>query len=106
MSPQAFGRSAGSSSPSRHLTAIREKMANHLTRAIDREVERELWARAAGRCEFSGCNKLLYLNPLTKESINISEKAHIYSFAESGPRGRGNLPSTQEALNGQENLML
>ena len=54
-----------------------------------REVERELWARAAGRCQFDGCNRPLFKSPVTQEQVNISEKAHIYSFSENGPRGWG-----------------
>ena len=30
-------------------------MAKEVTRYIKKEVERELWARAAGRCQFDGC---------------------------------------------------
>ncbi|MDH3347163.1 MAG: hypothetical protein OEM02_03550 [Desulfobulbaceae bacterium] len=29
-----------------------------VTRYIKKEVERELWARAAGRCQFNGCNRI------------------------------------------------
>ena len=60
-----------------------------VTRYIKKEVERELWARAAGRCQFNGCNRILYKSPVTQERVNISEKAHIYSFSEDGPRGWG-----------------
>lgn len=49
-----------------------------LTRAIKREVERELWGRAAARCEFSDCNRLLYKSPVTQEAVNLAEMAHIY----------------------------
>ena len=77
-----------------------------LTRHIDSKVERELWARAAGRCQFSGCNRLLYKSPITQESVNISEKAHIYSFSESGPRGWGPFKTRLSNLNGIENLTL
>ena len=66
-------------------------MAENVTRYVKRTVERELWARAAGHCQFDGCNRLLYKSPVTQERINISEKAHIYAFSEAGPRGRGPL---------------
>ena len=59
-------------------------MPVEVTRYIKREVERELWARAAGRCQFEGCNRVLYKSPITQERVNISEKAHIYSFSEDG----------------------
>jgi hypothetical protein len=77
-----------------------------LTRDIADGVERELWARSAGRCEFNGCNRLLYKSPVTQENVNISEKAHIYSFSEAGPRGRGPFQKNLKDLNKIENLML
>ena len=77
-----------------------------VTRHIKKEVERELWGRAAGRCQFNGCNRLIYKSPVTQERVNISEKAHIYSFSEEGPRGWGPFKKNQQRLNDLENLML
>jgi hypothetical protein len=77
-----------------------------VTRYIKREVERELWARAAGRCQFAGCNRLLYKSPVTQEPVNISEKAHIHSFSKDGPRGWGPFITNKEQLNDVPNLML
>jgi hypothetical protein len=75
------------------------------TRNITRVIENALWACSAGRCEFMGCNKLLYKSPVTEELVNISEKAHIYSFSENGPRGWG--PFKNEGnINDISNLML
>lgn len=48
---------------------------------------RELWARAAGRCEFRGCNKLLYVDDLTKKRSNLAVVSHIVASAPEGPRG-------------------
>lgn len=81
-------------------------MVEDVTRYISRAVERELWARAAGRCQFEGCNRLVYKSPVTQERVNISEKAHIYSFAEEGPRGRGPHAKNKKKLNDLANLML
>lgn len=78
----------------------------HLTRSINRVAERELWARAAGRCEFSGCNRLLYRSGVTQERVNVSEKAHIYSFSREGPRGHGPHAVDNSRLNDIENLLL
>lgn len=47
----------------------------------------ELWARAAGRCEFRGCNKLLYKDELTQKRSNLAIISHIVSFSPDGPRG-------------------
>ncbi len=81
-------------------------MVKEVTRYIKPQVERELWARAAGRCEFNGCNRLLYKSPVTQEPVNIAEKAHIYSFSEDGPRGWGPLATNKTKLNDLNNLML
>jgi hypothetical protein len=75
-------------------------------REVGRSVERELWARAAGRCQFSGCNRVLYRSEVTQERINASQRAHIYSFASGGPRGHGPLPADATAINHIDNLLL
>ena len=76
------------------------------TRSIRRAVERELWGRAAGRCEFPGCNRLLYKSPVTQEPVNLSEKAHIFSFSEGGPRGWGPFARSPDGINDVANLLL
>ena len=81
-------------------------MVKEVTRYITRETERVLWASTAGRCEFSGCNRILYQSPITKESVNISEKAHIYSISDDGPRGWGPFVANIGNLNNASNLML
>ena len=44
---------------------------------IPQKVMRLLWLRAAGRCEFEGCNKILYEGDITKEYGNFGELCHI-----------------------------
>ncbi len=85
---------------------MEKTMPKDVTRHIGREAERELWARAAGRCQFDGCNRILYKSPVTQEGVNISEKAHVYSFSEHGPRGWGPFAKRKQALNDLGNLML
>lgn len=63
-----------------------------------------LWGKAAGRCEFAGCNKPLWKSSVTQEQVNIAQKAHIYSFSDDGPRG--NKEILPENLNDLGNLML
>lgn len=82
------------------------KSVKEVKRHIKKEVENELWARAAGRCQFNGCNRILYKSPVTQERVNISEKAHIYSFSENGPRGWGPFKKNPKDLNEIRNLML
>ncbi len=81
-------------------------MIVEVKRTIDRKVERELWSRAGGRCQFSGCNKLLYRSSVTQETVNLAQQAHIYSFSENGPRGRGPYAQDPTDLNSVSNLML
>lgn len=54
---------------------------------IPENIKRILWAKAAGRCEFRGCNKCLYNDEVTQKSRNMSEIAHIISWKSTGPRG-------------------
>lgn len=63
-----------------------------------------LWGRAAGRCEFAGCNKALWKSTVTQEQVNIAQKAHIYSFSSEGPRGNARIPG--DRINSLGNLML
>ena len=81
-------------------------MVAEVTRYIKPTVERELWARAAGRCQFSGCNTLLYKSAVTQETVNLAQKAHIYAFSEKGPRGWGPFKTGLTKLNDISNLML
>lgn len=50
-------------------------------------IQNELWARAAGRCEFRGCNQLVYLDRLTQKRSNVSAISHIVAYSPDGPRG-------------------
>jgi hypothetical protein len=86
--------------------AADQKFGKVAGRLIKDTVARELWARAAGRCQFDGCNRPLYKSPVTQESVNISQRAHIYSVSRKGPRGRGPHARSPEALNDVGNLML
>lgn len=46
-----------------------------------------MWGKAAGRCEYEGCNQPLWLDSLTKSEFNISYIAHIVADSPDGPRG-------------------
>ena len=63
-----------------------------------------LWAQAAGRCQYDGCNQLLFLDRLTKTFMNSAYIAHIVADQPEGPRG----DSIQSPLLAKElsNLML
>jgi hypothetical protein len=72
-------------------------------RNIKAEVERLLWGIAAGRCEFEGCNKVLYRHEVTGASENLAQKAHIHAVSPGGARF---LPDDEEFKNDANNLML
>ena len=63
-----------------------------------------LWGRAAGRCEFAGCNQPVSWHRETKETANIAEAAHIIGLSEDGPRGEEEL--SDELAQDLSNLML
>lgn len=75
-----------------------------ISRSISISTQNSLWGRAAGRCEFAGCNKPLWKSSVTSERVNIAQKAHIYSFSEEGPRGNDGVAS--DDLNSIDNLIL
>ena len=80
------------------------KHASRKRRAVPAQTQRELWGRAAGRCEFRGCNEIVYLDPLTQGRANLSTVAHIVSWTPEGPRGD---PDRSEKLEHDiDNLML
>ena len=70
---------------------------------IPRPVESMLWGRAAGRCEFRGCNRPVYKSGVTQEAVNVAEKAHIRAFSKAGPRGG---PAGDGDVDSIDNLML
>lgn len=55
--------------------------------SIPPKVRIELWAKAAGRCEYPGCNKPLWRDGVSMRSMNISYLAHIIADEPTGPRG-------------------
>ncbi len=73
-------------------------------RNISVPIQNLLWGRAAGRCQFAGCNKPLWLHHVTQETTNLAQKAHIWSFSNKGPRGNKGIE--HEQINSFENLML
>jgi hypothetical protein len=81
-----------------------DAMPKEVTRYVSPAIQCLLWGKAAGRCEFEGCNLPLWKSPITQESVNIAQKAHIYSFSEIGPRGRQAL--AVDVINDIGNLML
>lgn len=71
---------------------------------IPPKVRQLLCAKAAGRCEYRGCNKLLTRDELTKREGKFSVFAHIIADSPDGPRGHATL--SEERAKSLSNLML
>lgn len=63
-----------------------------------------LCARSAGRCQFRGCNKVLFRDGITLEEFNNSNVAHIVASSPDGPRG--DVKRSHELSDKISNLML
>lgn len=55
--------------------------------SIPTDVRYRLWGKAAGRCQYRGCNTPLWIDGLTKEEFNSAYLAHIIADKTDGPRG-------------------
>lgn len=55
--------------------------------SIPQDVRTRLWGKAAGRCQYRGCNTPLWIDGLTKAEFNSSYLAHIIADKPNGPRG-------------------
>lgn len=53
---------------------------------IPEKTQNLLWARSAGRCEYKGCNEVLYQDLLTTKQVNKAYIAHIYAESSDGAR--------------------
>jgi hypothetical protein len=72
--------------------------------SVPEKVTRQLWGKAAGRCEYDGCNDRLWLDSLTQVEFNAAYVAHIVADSPDGPRGDAALsPKLKAELS---NLML
>jgi hypothetical protein len=74
------------------------------SRTIGVVTQKMLWGVAAGRCEFQGCNKLLFEHSITKDEGNFAENAHMEAVSEGGARYKEYI--LEEDLNSIDNLML
>ena len=54
---------------------------------LSKDLRRDLWVAAAGRCQFRGCNKRVNRDFLTKERCVVGEYAHIIADSPAGARG-------------------
>ncbi len=64
------------------------RRGNELTKNISQKTRLALWTRAAGRCQYAGCNKFLLGDIISgEEKLNKSYVAHIVARESEGPRG-------------------
>jgi hypothetical protein len=69
------------------------------------KVQNVLWGRAAGRCQYAGCNKLLIGEQISgARNANKSYIAHIVGDSPDGPRGDAIL--SPKLAHDPDNLML
>ncbi len=71
---------------------------------IPEKVKIRIWGKAAGRCQYDGCNKPLWQDSLTKAEFNIAYIAHIIADKPGGPRG--DLDLSEKLKADISNLML
>ena len=57
------------------------------SRGIPPHIRTKLWAKAAGVCEFEGCDRDLTHDLITSKSANFGQIAHIVAASPDGPRG-------------------
>ena len=60
---------------------------NRSRKQIPTPIKELLWGKAAGRCEMTGCNKLVYESHVTYDEIKLGEIAHNIAASKGGPRG-------------------
>lgn len=71
---------------------------------IPENVKIRLWGKAAGRCQYEGCNEPLWYDELTKAEFNSAYIAHIIADSPNGPRGDAIL--SEQLKSDLSNLML
>lgn len=70
------------------IEEVAGKVTSSSRAALPANTKAIVWARAAGRCQFRGCNKPLIGDLVSgKSNLNTAYIAHIVSDAVNGPRG-------------------
>lgn len=71
---------------------------------IPENVKLQIWVRAGGRCQYPGCNEVLWKDTLTLAQMNRAYIAHIIADTPSGPRG--DIILSEELRSDLNNIML
>lgn len=89
--------------PRRRAPAAKTKKAAR--KPIPNRIQNVLWGRSAGRCQYTGCNKLLIGEQISgARNANKSYIAHIVGDSAKGPRGDAIL--SPQLAHDPDNLML
>ncbi|MFD1777214.1 SAVED domain-containing protein [Fredinandcohnia salidurans] len=72
--------------------------------SIPDKVKIRLWGKAAGRCQYEGCNDPLWKDSITQSEFNTAYIAHIIADSPNGPRGHETL--SEKLAKDISNLML
>ena len=74
-----------------------KKIQRKKSRNIPDRISNILWGKAAGRCQYKGCNELLWIDHVTKTEGNYADRGHIWDFSEKGSRGHPELSTKLKA---------
>jgi len=94
----------GGSDGSRRQTRPHPALVKPPGRNVPARTRLFLYVRAGGRCQFDGCNRYLLEHSLTKKEGNFAQMAHIWAFADRGPRGGRRDP--KQSMHAVSNLMV
>lgn len=92
VSAQKRNKGAKTRAATRRARTAKNPAITDETRSIVWGTKLKIAARAGGRCELPGCNKLLFEHPVTRLEGNFGQFAHIVAFSPDGPRGGGPRP--------------
>jgi hypothetical protein len=74
--------------PTAHSARRRSAAKKASRKAIPKKVENIVWARAAGRCQYAGCNEFLVGDQISgAANANTAYIGHIVADSPEGPRG-------------------
>ena len=71
---------------------------------IKAEIKLKLWLMSSGRCQYQGCNEILWQDALTLAKLNKAHIAHIHGVEPTAARHDSTMNATQ--VNDFSNLML
>lgn len=92
------------SAKSKCKAARRPTSTNAVTPRISEKDQKIVWSRAAGRCSFKHCRRLLTFDTASGSTQTLGEMCHIVGEKTNSPRGRSRLSDRER--NSYSNLLL